>query len=181
MVNALREEFIYAEKRARDFFFMENESILHESGPPVLVSRLTREAAHRARMRAQQVGYDLQNWSTASKATINAMLGAGVLLDLNGLPIPLNIAAPAAEVWALSEGFADATEAYLLEAIICRLRDVTARDHTALAHALFRQFDRSISMGDLEDRVVLLLATLSERVALGEGGVYSPIASGSIR
>jgi len=43
---------------------------------------------------------------------------------------------------------------------------VTVRDHRALAHVLFRQFDPEVPIGDLEDRVVILLARLADRVEL---------------
>lgn len=175
MVNALRQEFLYSEKRARDMLFRDIETILSQCDSPMIVSRLTREAAARGRQQAQRVGYDSSKWDTACKATINAMLRAGVLLVQDGRPIPLTIAAPATQVAALAVRFEDQTEAYLLEVVIRKLRDVTARDHTALAHALFRQFDRDVPLGDLEDRVALLLASLSERVVLAEGGSYCPL------
>ena len=47
-----------------------------------------------------------------------------------------------------------------------------ASDHTALAHALFRQFDSNISMEDQEDRLAILLAMLSERIEL-RGETYA--------
>lgn len=176
MINVLRQEFLYSEKRARDILFDEIEGILRQSESPVMLSRLTREAAARAQERGRSVGYDLSNWNTAAKATINAMLGAGVLLDRNGSPIPLTIAAPAAEAAALADRFQDRTEAFLLEVVIRKMGDLTARDHTALAHALFRQFDRAVPIEDLEDRVVMLLASLSERIVLADGGTYSPVS-----
>ena len=100
------------------------------------------------------------------------MLAAQALLGRDGAPIPVSIAAQATEAAALVPGFRDVTEAYLLEAIIRRTGDVTPRDHTALAHALFRQFDPSVPMEDMEDRVVFLLAMLADRVAVTEGCVY---------
>jgi hypothetical protein len=177
MVDLLRRGFIYSEKRARDILFLEIEAILAES--PASVSRLTREAAARARNIAQQAEYILSSWDTTGKATVNAMLGAGVLLGVDGQPIPMNIAAPAAQAVGLAEGFRDTTEAFLLEFLIRKLGDVTARDHTALAHALFRQFDRSVAIEDLEDRLVILLASLSDRVTMGEGGMYRVLAGPS--
>ena len=60
----------------------------------------------------------------------------------------------------------------LVEFLILTLGDVTTHDHTALAHALFRQFDPSVSMEDLEDRVVMLLARLADRIAIGADGSY---------
>jgi hypothetical protein len=171
MVNALRQDFIYSEKRSRDMLFQEFENVISDGGRPT-VSRLTREAAIRARYRAQQEGYELSNWDTAARATMNAMLRASALLTQNAYPIPLTIAAQAAPVFALAERFRDLTEAHLLEFLIRKLGDVTVRDHTALTHALFRQFDRNVSMEDLEDRVVMLLAGLSDRLSLTPDGTY---------
>ena len=176
MVNALRQEFVYSEKRSRDILFEEIRGIITQGETQPTVSRLTREASFRSRMRAEQIGYDLSNWDTATKATVNAMLRSEALLSQNGSPIALTIAAPAAPVFALTENFEDATEGHLLEILIRKLGDVTVRDHTALAHALFRQFDRSISMEDLEDRVAFLLARLADRVVLASDGTYCAVA-----
>jgi hypothetical protein len=172
MVNALRQEFLYSEKRARDAIFNEIASILDQRESPVILSKLTRETAARARQRSQEVGYAFSNWDTATKATVRAMLGAGVLLTQEGNPIPLTIAAAGAEVAALAEQFQDLTEAHMLEIIIRKLGDVTARDHTALAHALFRQFDPNIAIDEMEDRLVILLASLADRLKLAGGGTY---------
>jgi hypothetical protein len=172
MVEALRQEFLYCEKRARDILFHEIEAILSQGGSPLTVCKLTRQAAARGRERARQTGYDFSNWDTASKATINAKLAAGALLSEDGRPIPLTIAAPAAQVSALAEQYQDLTEAHLLEVVIRKLGDVTARDHKALAHALFRQFDSRVPIDDLEDRVATLLASLAGRIELAEGGTY---------
>ena len=76
------------------------------------------------------------------------------------------ITAQAAPVAGLRDDFRDRTEAFLLAVLIERLGDVTVRDHRALAHVLFRQFDPGVPVGDLEDRVVVLLAQLADRVDL---------------
>jgi hypothetical protein len=93
------------------------------------------------------------------------MIGAEVLLTPDGRPIRSDITAQATPVAVVRDEFEDLTEAFLLERLIQRL-DVTTRDHRALAHVLFRQFDRSVPLADLEDRVVMLLARLADRVEL---------------
>lgn len=176
MINCLRDRFLYSEKRARDTVFRAVEGILHGSSAGtqhLILSRLTREAANDARREAQRMGFEFSNWDIASRAVINAMLAAGVLLTDNGARIPMGIAALGTKSAGLKEGYRDLTEAYLLEFLIRTLGDVSTRDHRALAHALFRQFDRSIPMEDFEDRVVILLATLAGRVTLRENGTYS--------
>ena len=175
MGDCLRRELLYSEKRPRDILFREIELIVADAGDgddPKILSRLTREAAARARQRADEAGFRFGLWDTASKAVVKAMLFAGVLLAADGQPIPPGITAQATPVAALKPRYQDITEAFLLRFLIDRLGDVTTRDHTALAHVLFRQFDRGVPLEDLEDRVVILLAQLADDVELRDE-VYS--------
>jgi hypothetical protein len=169
MADCLRTTLLYSEKRPRDALFRILGQLLKEQeriGPPMILSRLTREAARRARYRAERVGFEFHHWDTTAKAVINAMLCAGVLVGTDGVPIPPGITAQATPVGGLVDRYEDLTEAFLLETLVRRLGDVTTRDHRSLAHALFRQFDRDVSLEDLEDRVVILLAQLADRVEL---------------
>ncbi len=134
MADCLRTTLLYSEKRPRDALFRIIEQLLKDcgrTGEPMILSRLTREAARRAR-----------------------------------LAIPPGITAQATPVAGLRDGYQDITEAFLLETVVRRLGDVTTRDHRSLAHALFRQFDRDVPIEDLEDRVVILLAQLADRIEL---------------
>lgn len=168
MAACLRRELLYSEKRSRDTLFQIVEAILTEqeqTGEHRIVSQLTREAEARAQAQ-MPASADPVRWDVASKTVIKAMIGAGVLLRPDGRPVPAGITALATPVAGLRDGFRDLTEAYLLEVLIERLDDVTVRDHRALAHVLFRQFDPDVPIGDLEDRVVILLARLADRVEL---------------
>jgi hypothetical protein len=167
MAACLRKELLYSEKRSRDALFQIIETILTEqeqTGEHRIVSQLTREAE--ARAQAMPAAAVSVRWDVASKTVIKAMIGAGALLRPDGRPVPAGITAQATPVAGLRNGFRDLTEAFLLEVLIERLGDVGVRDHRALAHVLFRQFDREIPVGDLEDRVVVLLARLAGRVEL---------------
>lgn len=183
MADCLRSDLLYSEKRPRDLLFRIIEQIVAEhSGRPVILSRVTREAAARARHLAQAAGFAFGHWETASKAVVKTMLCAGVLLTTDGSAIVPGITAQATPVAGLRHAYVDITEAFLLEALIRRLGDVTTRDHTALAHALFRQFDPGVPLEELEDRVVILVAQLADRVEL-RGELYCarelPLAPGS--
>ena len=176
MVQCLRENFVYCEKRARDLLFCAIQNVLDQSianGAPPILSRLTRDAAQQAREAARRTGFEFSNWETASRAVVNGMLGAGVLVTGNGAAVRADITAQATCIAGLKKGFQDLTEAYLLELLIRKLGDVSTRDHKALAHALFRQFDARVPMADFEDRVAVLLAMLSGRVALRKEGTYA--------
>ena len=147
------------------------DSLLRQAGgAPTVLSRLTREATMRARELAAG-GFEFGNWDVAGKAVVRAMLGAGAFLTPEGDVIPSGVEALATPVGSVRGAFRDLTESFLLEFLIGRLGDVTVRDHTALAHALFRQFDRTISMDDQEDRVAVLLARRSDRIEL-RGQIY---------
>jgi hypothetical protein len=163
----MRRELLYSEKRPRDFMFAAIDELLHEPGrDATILSRLTRDATACARRRAAVAGVEFGNWDTVGKAVVRAMLGAGALLTPRGEVIPPGVEALATPVGSVRETFRDLTESFLLEFVIGRLGDVTVRDHTALAHALFRQFDPNVSMADQEDRVAILLARRSDRIAL---------------
>jgi hypothetical protein len=175
MADCLRKELLYSEKRARDILFRAIEQVVSEAADAndaKILSRVTREAATRARQQAEESGFEFDNWEMTTKAVVKAMLCAGVLLGPDGESIPAGITAQATRVEALKTAYQDITEAFLLQFLIERLGDVGTRDHMALAHALFRQFDRGVPMEDLEDRVVILLAQLAQHVELA-GERYS--------
>lgn len=174
MIQCLRQNFLYSEKRARDILFGAIDGLLAKAAEsPLILCRLAREAASQAQQAAQAMGFEFFNWDVTSGAVVRAMLNAGVLLNRSGAPVPVGIAAQATPIAGLKEEYRDLTEAYLIEFLIRKLGDVTTRDHRAVAHALFRQFDPSIPMERFEDRVALLLATLADRVVLSEAGAYT--------
>jgi hypothetical protein len=170
MVECLRKDMLYSEKRPRDLLFSSIERLIDER-PPMMMSQLCRESALHARRLSADAGFEFENWEPVSKAVMKTLLMAGALLGPSGDTIAFDIAAQASTVGALRAGHRDLAEAFLLEFLIRQLGDVTTRDHTALAHALFRQFDPSIRREDFEDRVVILLARLSDRVVLS-GNAY---------
>jgi hypothetical protein len=174
MVERLREELLYSEKRPRDLIFSAIEELTRERTEPMILSRLMRDATARARELATAAGLQFANWETTGKAVVRAMLAAGAFLTPEGEVVAPGVEALATLVGSVREEYRDLTESFLLEFLIRRLGDVTMRDHTALAHALFRQFDPSISMQDQEDRVAILLAMLSDRVELS-GQTYTSV------
>src|SRR5258708_37317584 len=93
--------------------FREIEAVLAAAPEPIAVSRLIRTAAGRAARRAAALGLPFPNWNIASRATVHAMLAAGVLLAPDGSPIPRNSDATSAEAVALRPGFDRTTEACL--------------------------------------------------------------------
>jgi hypothetical protein len=172
MAAVLRAGFLYSEKRARDCVFTALEMTLPNSSEPTLAT-LTRSTLQAARLEAARIRYELLNSEIVTRAVFNAMIRAGVLLGPGGHPIALGIGSYAARVAALRPSFRDETECFLLEYLIQTLGDVGTRDHLALAHVLFRQFDIAIPMADLEDRVVTLLDSMSDRIELHGGRTYA--------
>jgi hypothetical protein len=96
MVECLRENLLYSEKRARDILFIAIEKALARSGDTTqMLCTLTREAARIARRDADAVGFEFSNWDITTKAVIGAMLGAGVFISHDGSPVPVGVAAQA--------------------------------------------------------------------------------------
>ena len=173
MAAVLREDFLYSEKRARDCVFAAAEKTLSNAKEPPTLATLIRSTLLAARLEAARIRYDLLNSEIVTRAVFNAMVRAGVLLGAGGQPIAMGIGSHAARVSLLRHSFRDDTERFLLEYLIRTLGDVGTRDHLALAHALFRQFDIAVPMTDLEDRVVTLLDTMSDRIELRGGRTYA--------
>jgi hypothetical protein len=173
MAAVLRAGFLYSEKRARDCVFTALERTLANASEPPTLATLTRSTLQEARLEATRIRYDLVNSEIVTRAVFNAMTRAGVLLGTDGHPLVLSVRSYAARVASLKRSFRDDTECFLLEYLIQTLGDVGTRDHLALAHVLFRQFDIAIPMADLEDRVVTLLDTMSDRLELRGGRTYA--------
>src|ERR1044072_6457021 len=124
MVHCLCQEFLYSEKRPRDWLFRAMEEVILDSDQeagPLIVAKLSRDAGQRARLSAASSNLELSHWQTASKAVINAMLAAGVLLSNGEKEITPGITAQATEVVALKPDYTEATEMYLLEFLIRRM------------------------------------------------------------
>lgn len=178
MIQCLRRNLLYADKRTRDALFLAAERLIDSQDPSegVMLSRLTRDVT--AAARAETTAADSINWEMAGKAVVNSMLRAGVLLAPGGGPVATGISAQAERIAGLKPGYRDIVEAFLLEFLIRALGDVSTRDHKALAHALFRQFDPNVAIGELEDRVAILLARLKDSVVLKEDGIYEATSDG---
>jgi len=179
MASVLRTAFLYSEKRARDCVFTAAETVLMTGAPPPTLAALIRSALQAARDRATLIHYQLLNSETVTRAVFNAMLRAEVLLDLEGNPIRMDLRAYATRVRSLAPDFRIQTEAFLLEFLIGTLGNIGTRDHIALAHALFRQFDPNVPVTDLEDQLVTLLAAMEDRIELSPSGLYSVCAKSS--
>lgn len=181
MIDCLRKNLLYSDKRMRDIFFRATRKLIgqHErDGTSEMLSRFTRELESTGRAWGTAEGVEANNWDMPAKAVVNTMVRAGVLFDQRSNPIQAGVGANAAAISAISESFEQRCEVFLIEFLIRKLGDVTVRDHKALAHALLRQFDPNIAIGDLEDHVVFLISHLESSVALTEDGLYTPIEIG---
>jgi hypothetical protein len=109
------------------------------------------------------------------KRTVNfflkSLLMSDVLLNQDNKVIRRNLEAEAASVVRLDDSALDKAEQYLLEQIM-KKSDVKDREHWQLALALFRQFDESIEIDGMLDRVASLVSSLKDRFVLTEDGTY---------
>ena len=108
MIHCLRESLLYSEKRPRDMLFEVIEGALESKGAdetPLTVCRLTRVMADRVRLSAARSGFDFSNWHIASRAVMNAMIHAGVLLTDDDVGDPAGVAAQAARILRVKRGY----------------------------------------------------------------------------
>ncbi len=180
MIQCLRKNLLYSEKRVRDILFRaaRQEMSWHlQNQSTVMLARLAREIESLGRQWGADAAVEVTNWHMPTKAVVNTMLRAGVLLAADHRPIPPGLSANAAAIAALAPDFETRSEVFLVEFLIRKLGDVTTRDHKAMAHALLRQFDPNVPMDDMEDHISVLISRLEGSVVLTEDGLYSPVAS----
>jgi hypothetical protein len=76
MIDSLRKEWLYSEKRPRDLLFTAIERLIRER-PPMMVSQLGREAALLARQLSAEIGIEFENWDAAARAVMKTLMMAG--------------------------------------------------------------------------------------------------------
>lgn len=171
MVKVLKDHSIYSPKDIRDCLFHGIKQAFESSGGvPKSAGQLLREAAVFAQQEAAADGLTFQYWPAARGGVLQMMLRAGVLLDVDGNPVHSGIQARGTTVGSLKAQFEDECEAFLLSFVINELGDVTERDTTALAHALFKQSPKKASLDQLMDRVDELFNRFGDRISESDDG-----------
>ena len=161
---------IFCEKRERDILLEALKRLL--SGGPQPLSRLRRELPQVAHRIVVERSIDCK---TEFKRIVNfflkLMLVAGALVRSDGAIIRRDLGSEAAEVAGFVESTLDVIELYMLEQIL-RKSDVKDRESWQLALALFRQFDQSVEIDGMLDRVAVLTSKLVSRFILTDDGTY---------
>jgi hypothetical protein len=171
--SRLTELGIFCEKRERDILLEALAELLKNGPHPI--SWLRRELPKAAAELAKQRNVCAQTpFPRIVNFFIKLLLMSGVLKGPDGKVIERNAGAEASKVDRLTEDPTDRVESYLLEQIL-RRSDVKDREHWQLALALFREFDQSVSLDDKLDRIAVLIAGLSDCIALKNEGTYAYI------
>jgi hypothetical protein len=161
---------IFCEKRDRDILFEALARLLKESPSPI--SRLRRELPKIAVEIAKERQLpDVPEFKRTVNFFLKLLLMSGVLLNKDNKVIRRNLESEAASVARLDDSALDRAEQYLLEQIM-KKSDVKDREHWQLALAIFRQFDASVEIDGMLDRVAFLLVSLKDRFVLTEDGTY---------
>jgi hypothetical protein len=175
LIKCLENRKIYCEKRVRDIFFQILEETTKQ-GNKLTVARLQQEFVSQAgQISDSRLNLEPRKWDKAANYMVKLLLLSEVLHDDQSQAIKRSDpAAMSKPVHGVAEGFRDVAEAYLLLCLVKDLGNITEDDHRAIAHALFRQFDQSVPLIDLEERVALLFALLKDEISKDEEGRYSP-------
>lgn len=161
---------IFCEKRDRDILFEALARLLKQS--PCPISRLRRELPIVAGEIAKERGLlDVPEFKRTVNFFLKLLLMSGVLLNQDNKVIRRNLEAEATSVARVDDSALDKAEQYLLEQIM-KKSDVKDREHWQLALAIFRQFDQSVEIAGMLDRVASLIGSLKDRFVLTEDGTY---------
>jgi hypothetical protein len=160
---------IFCEKRERDILFEALKRILGESATPI--SKLRRELPRVAEEIAKDRGVSCNDFKRVVNLFLKLLLMADVLLGPSGEVVRRGVSAEAATVASLDDSALDRVEQYMLEQIL-KKSDVKDREHWQLALAIFRQFDQSVEIDGMLDRVATLIAALGQRFILTDDGRY---------
>jgi len=172
MISCLKKRRIYSPKTIRDYIFKSlKETTTQSTLIPLSASQLNRQVCTTAQVQAKADGIAFDYWYAASDAVLEMMFAAGVLLDENKQPIRPSLQARGTRVHGIVPDFEDRCEAFLLEYLIKSLQDITQRDRTALAHALFKVDPKQKSIFDMQDRVDELLVQLQGAVHENDDGI----------
>jgi len=153
---------------------MEALGQLLQNGPQP-ISRLRRELPKAAAELAKQRNVCAQtSFPRIVNFFIKLLLMSAALKGPDGEVIERNVRSEASKIASLTQDATDLVESYLLEQIL-KQSDVKDREHWQLALALFREFDQSVPLDDKLDRIAVLMAGLSDRIALTNEGTYDYI------
>jgi hypothetical protein len=165
----LTDQGLFCEKRERDILFEALSRILKQSPKPI--SKLRRELPKVAQDIANERGVSCADFKRVVNFFLKLLLMSGVLLSPSGEVVARNVRAEAAPVARVDDSALDRMEQYMLEQIL-KKSDVKDREHWQLAHAIFRQFDQSVEIDGMLDRVASLIAALGHRFILTDDGRY---------
>jgi hypothetical protein len=160
---------IFCEKRERDILFEALTRVLLQSAHPI--SRLRRELPKVAAEVAQERGVSCTEFKRIVNFFLKLFLMSEVLVGKNGEVIRRNVGAEAATVASLKDSALDRAEEYMIEQIL-KKSDVKDREHWQLAHAIFRQFDQSVEIDGMLDRIATLISALGKHFILADDGTY---------
>jgi len=165
----LTDQGLFCEKRERDILLDALLRILEQSPKPI--SKLRRELPKVAQDIANERGVCCADFKRIVNFFLKLLLMSRVLLSPGGEVIARSVSAEAAPVAEVDDSALDRMEQYMLEQIL-KESDVKDREQWQLAHAIFRQFDQSVEIDGMLDRVATLIAALGNRFILTDDGRY---------
>lgn len=171
-IKCLKDRYIYSPKDIRDLFFAAlKERSAELAKEPTKAGKLIHITMTQAQEGAQKEGIEFQFWLPAADAILEMMLAAGVLIGADGkTAIPPSAHARAEQVSSIASDFVDKCEKFLLEYLISTKGNVTVRDRTAIAHALFKVSPEKKQVFELPERVDELLMLLRDRISQRSDG-----------
>jgi hypothetical protein len=175
IIQCLKDAGIYAAKDIRDYIFKAAHAKVASSTPALSLAQLKRKTLVAAEEAAVSAGVSFKFWYVATESVFKLMLLAAVLVDENNLTVMLGARARLAKVTAIRPDFVSTCELFLLQYVLNKLQDITERDCTALAHALFKEAPSKTTRDKMLDQVDQLFEKLGDRLLEDDDGALSVV------
>lgn len=173
MIQVLKRKGIYSPKDIRDFIFEAVKRLIEEEHRQLTTTQLFREAMAAAEAAAKERGIQFPFWYAAAQGVKEMMLLAGVLRDTDGNAIRPGFQSRATQVSSLQREFVGECEGLLLKEVLNGLGNVTQRDATAIAHALFKEAPDKSTRDQMSERLDDLFAKMAMVIVESDTGVLT--------
>jgi hypothetical protein len=160
MIGILKKAFVYSPSNIRRCVFVAiremKATLQHKT-----VAQFLREVKDRAKAQADTAGINFSYWPTAMTAILEMLLFSESLVGPDGKPIKRGLQARGTILTAIAEDFETKCELFLLTFLIQHMQ-LTNKDRTSIAHALFKEGKAEKTHDQLEEQLDRLFTLLGD-------------------
>jgi hypothetical protein len=169
MIAVLKKAFVYSPSNIRHFVFGAMREIKGDLKNKT-VAQFLREVKDCAKAKADAATINFTYWPTAMDAILEMLLLSQSLAGPDGKPIKRGLQARGTVLTAIAEDFETKCELFLLRFLIQHMQ-LTNRDRTSIAHALFKEGKAEKAHDQLEEQLDRLFTLLGDDLCESPDGI----------